>query len=220
VAGHDLKGLNCYVNCNIEGLCFPLMCLLDYRGILFCSPRSPPAGSTLSFVIGSFFLAFVFFACAILSYDSLMLTIPLLCVGQRLIAISLIPIGPKTLVYGTSDASRMDRTIHFDDDRTCYLVPCLATFVLFRLTSVLSCCLDVLCLRWLPKASLHTLLTAGGASGLNELMRLSARILNLKEHGVVSSKGGPKRLASALDLEVSYSPAFFFCLPSFPPAAH
>jgi hypothetical protein len=42
-----------------------------------------------------------------------------------------------------------------------------------------------------------------GVAGLNELMRLSARILNLKEHGVVSSKGGPKRLASALDLEVS-----------------
>lgn len=32
IAGHDLKGLNCYVNCNIEGLCFPLMALLDYRG--------------------------------------------------------------------------------------------------------------------------------------------------------------------------------------------
>ncbi len=53
VAGHDLKGLNCYVNCNIEGLCYPLMALLDYR-------------------------------------------------GQRLIAISLIPIDHTTLVYGTA----------------------------------------------------------------------------------------------------------------------
>ncbi len=63
VAGHDLKGLNCYVNCNIEGLCYPLMALLDYR-------------------------------------------------GQRLIAISLIPIDNSTLVYGTADASRMDRVNH------------------------------------------------------------------------------------------------------------
>ena len=32
VAGHDLLGLNNYFNCDVEGLCFPLMCLVDYRG--------------------------------------------------------------------------------------------------------------------------------------------------------------------------------------------
>ena len=59
----------------------------------------------------------------------------------------------STLVYGTSDASKMDRVIHTDDDK------------------------------------------------LNEMMRLSARILNLKEHGCTSTSVGTKRLASALDLE-------------------
>ncbi len=36
---------------------------------------------------------------------------------------------------------------------------------------------------------------------LNELMRASARILNLKEHPVTSTRVGTKRLASAIDLE-------------------
>ena len=36
---------------------------------------------------------------------------------------------------------------------------------------------------------------------LNEMMRLSARILNLKEHGCTSTSVGTKRLSSALDLE-------------------
>ena len=76
-----------------------------------------------------------------------------MCSGLRLIAISYIPVDSTTLVYGTSDASKMDRTIHTDDDT------------------------------------------------LNEMMRLSARILNLKEHGCTSTSVGTKRLNSALDLE-------------------
>jgi hypothetical protein len=103
VAGHDLKGLNCYVNCEIGGLCFPLMALLDYRGL-------------------------------------------------RLIAVSLIPINRGTIVYGAQDASKPDRIIHDDDER------------------------------------------------LRNMMQLSARILNLKEHPCVG-KNGDKRLHSALDLE-------------------
>ena len=31
VAGHELKGLQAYFNCEVKGLCFPLMALVDYR---------------------------------------------------------------------------------------------------------------------------------------------------------------------------------------------
>lgn len=128
IAGHDLKGLNCYVNCNIEGLCFPLMALLDYRGTYCCLLQIPWHTRVIT---------------RLLMHGT----------GLRLIAISYIPVDSSTLVYGTSDASKMDRAIHTDDDK------------------------------------------------LNEMMRLSARILNLKEHGCTSTSVGTKRLASALDLE-------------------
>ena len=52
--GHELKGLQAYFNCQIEGLSLPFMALVDYRGF-------------------------------------------------RLIAISLLPISRKTIVYGSDD---------------------------------------------------------------------------------------------------------------------
>jgi hypothetical protein len=33
VAAHDLLGLNHYFHCNVDMLCFPLCCLIDYRGL-------------------------------------------------------------------------------------------------------------------------------------------------------------------------------------------
>jgi hypothetical protein len=34
VAGHELKGLQAFLNCGIAGLRTPLMALVDYKGIL------------------------------------------------------------------------------------------------------------------------------------------------------------------------------------------
>jgi hypothetical protein len=64
LVGHELKGLQSYFNCQIEGLSLPFMALVDYRGF-------------------------------------------------RLIAISLLPITLKTIVYGSSDGGN---TIHDEDD--------------------------------------------------------------------------------------------------------
>ena len=50
VAGHELKGLMAYFNCNIPGLCFPLMALVDCRGYrLSCLSLLPVNANTLRY---------------------------------------------------------------------------------------------------------------------------------------------------------------------------
>ena len=70
VAGHELKGLMSYFKCNIKGLCFPLCCLVEYRGYcLVAMSILPISGKTLgtwiflkfSIIFCIFFLFFFLF---------------------------------------------------------------------------------------------------------------------------------------------------------------
>lgn len=62
VAGHELKGLSNYIQCDIDGLCFPMMCLVDFMGF-------------------------------------------------RLVAMTFLPLGKDSIVYGTSDGGA---SVHAD----------------------------------------------------------------------------------------------------------
>jgi len=44
--GHDLKGLGSYMNCGIQDLHFPLMCLVDYRGFRLIAMSILPIDET------------------------------------------------------------------------------------------------------------------------------------------------------------------------------
>lgn len=52
VAGLELKGLQSYANCNIPGLCLPLMALVDYRGFRLIAMSVLPISSS-TIVYGS-----------------------------------------------------------------------------------------------------------------------------------------------------------------------
>lgn len=51
VAGHDLKGLNCYFNTKISEIRLPLMCLVDYRGYRLLALSKLPLGDRASTLI-------------------------------------------------------------------------------------------------------------------------------------------------------------------------
>lgn len=76
-AGHELKGVMAYYNCHLSGLHTPMTAIIDYRG--FASS---------------------------LRHASVLSLIPLKPAGFRLLAVSLLPIQPTTLCYGSRDAGR------------------------------------------------------------------------------------------------------------------
>ena len=53
VAGHELKGLINYFNCNIENLCLPLMSLVDYRGFRLIAMSILPIRGSETIIYGS-----------------------------------------------------------------------------------------------------------------------------------------------------------------------
>mmetsp|Transcript_6269 Transcript_6269/g.8328 ORF Transcript_6269/g.8328 Transcript_6269/m.8328 type:complete len:1027 (+) Transcript_6269:734-3814(+) len=53
VTAHELKGLTCYFNCNIQDLCFPMMVLVDYRGFRVSAVSRLPITGDRSLIYGS-----------------------------------------------------------------------------------------------------------------------------------------------------------------------